>query len=115
MLGVPIGGNAHFRFGVGGNANFSVFSYQHVGIPNAKLLNFGFCPTGWPNASVFASEWNIGLNIDTDRFMEIGIDMAADKSCDITYQFHLDGHKYVSNHSSKERQTTLITGPHETC
>ena len=36
-LVVHIGGNVNFRFGVGGNTNFSVFRYQHVGIPNAKL------------------------------------------------------------------------------
>ena len=33
-LGVCLGGNANFMFRVGGNANFSVFRYQHVGIPN---------------------------------------------------------------------------------
>ena len=31
------GGIANCMFCVGGNANFSVFRYQHVGIPNTKL------------------------------------------------------------------------------
>ena len=33
--------NLNFRFGVRGNANFSVFRYQHVGIGNAKLWHWG--------------------------------------------------------------------------
>ena len=33
-LGFCAGGNAIFMFRAGGNANFSVFRYQHVGIPN---------------------------------------------------------------------------------
>ena len=32
-----VGGNANFMFRIGDNANFSVFRYQHVGIPNAKF------------------------------------------------------------------------------
>ena len=36
-LGFCIGGNINFMFRVGGNANLSVFRYQHVGIPNAKF------------------------------------------------------------------------------
>ena len=48
---------------VGGNANFSIFRYQHVGIPNTKLLCWGYCPTRRPNASVFTSQWNIGFNL----------------------------------------------------
>ena len=51
--------NANFRVGVGGNANFSVFRYQHVGIGNAKSLRWGSNPTRGPNASGFASQWNI--------------------------------------------------------
>ena len=35
--------------------SFSVFRYQHVGIPNAKFSHWGV--TG------FASEWNIGLRM----------------------------------------------------
>ena len=31
-VGVSRWGNANFRVGVGGNANFSIFKYQHVGI-----------------------------------------------------------------------------------
>ena len=40
-----VGVNANFRVGVGGNANFIVFRYQHVGIPNAKLWCWGSKPT----------------------------------------------------------------------
>ena len=36
-IGVLCWGNANFMLRVGGNANFSVSRYQHVGIPNAKL------------------------------------------------------------------------------
>ena len=56
-LGVDIWGNANSRFGIGGNSNFSVFGYQHVGIPNAKII------WGMPNANPrqdFALQWNIG-------------------------------------------------------
>ena len=35
------GGNANFMFCVGCYANFSVFRYQHVGIPNAIILALG--------------------------------------------------------------------------
>ena len=48
-------------FRIGGNANFSVFSYKHVGIPDAKLWRSGFEPTPGPNANGFASLWNIGF------------------------------------------------------
>ena len=40
-LGVGVRGNANFSICVGGNANISVFRYQHVGIPNAKLWPWG--------------------------------------------------------------------------
>ena len=36
-LGFCVGGNANFMFRVRGNANFSVFRYQHVGISNTKF------------------------------------------------------------------------------
>ena len=36
-LGFRVRGNANFRVSVGGDANFSVFRYQHVGIGNAKF------------------------------------------------------------------------------
>ena len=36
MLGFCVGGNTNLIFRIGGNVNFSVFKYQHVGIPNAK-------------------------------------------------------------------------------
>ena len=60
-LGFYVWGNANFRFGIEGNANFRVFSYQHVGIPNAKFSHWGCYPTYDPNAKGFASQWNIGL------------------------------------------------------
>ena len=41
---------------------FSVFTYQHVGIPKAKLWRWGSKPTPGPNANGFASQWNIGIN-----------------------------------------------------
>ena len=59
-LGIRVGGNANFRFGVGGNTNFSVFRY-HVCIPNAKLWPWGSKPTQGPNVNGFASQWNIGF------------------------------------------------------
>ena len=37
-LGFCVWGNANFMFRVGGNANFSVFRYQHVGIPKIVAL-----------------------------------------------------------------------------
>ena len=51
-------GNANFRFGIGSNTHFSVFRYQHVGIPNAKLWRWGSEPTQGLNANGFASQWN---------------------------------------------------------
>ena len=36
-VGVYVGGNVNFSVRVGGYAHFSVFRYQHVGIPNAKF------------------------------------------------------------------------------
>ena len=56
-------GNANFSIRVGGNANFSIFRYQTVGIPNAKFLRWGYCPTRTPNARGFALQWNIGLTV----------------------------------------------------
>ena len=50
----------------GGNANFRVFRYQHVGIPNAKLWHLGSRPTQGPNANVIASQWNIGLTFNSE-------------------------------------------------
>ena len=60
-LGVCVEGNASFGVRIGGKANFSVFRCQHVGIPNTKLLHWGYCPMRPPNASVFASLWNTDL------------------------------------------------------
>ena len=56
-----VGGNAKFSVPIGDNANFSVFRYQHVGIPNVELWRWGSKPTPGPNANGFASQWNIGL------------------------------------------------------
>ena len=50
-LGVSVGGNANFSVRVGGNAKFS----------NAKLSLWGYRPTRQPNASVFATQCNIGF------------------------------------------------------
>ena len=61
--GSRLGCNANFRFGVGGNANFSVFRYQHVGIPSTKLWRWGSKAKAGPNANGFASQWNIGFNL----------------------------------------------------
>ena len=60
-LGVGVGSNFSVR--VEGNANFSVFRYQHVGIPNAKLWRCVSKPTRGPNANGFASQWNIGFRL----------------------------------------------------
>ena len=62
-FGVWVGGDANFSVRIGGNTNFSIFRYQHVGTPNTKLSRWGYCPTRQPNASVFASQWNIGYNV----------------------------------------------------
>ena len=35
-IGFGVGGNTNLRVHGGGNANFSAFRYQHVGIPKAK-------------------------------------------------------------------------------
>ena len=40
-VGVLCWGNSNVMLHVGGNANFSVFRYQHVGTPNAKLWRWG--------------------------------------------------------------------------
>ena len=48
-LGVCIGGSAYFSVHIGGNANFSVFRYQHVGIPKQNFRVVGYCPTQWAN------------------------------------------------------------------
>ena len=61
VLGVGFVGNANFSVSVGGNANFSIFRYQHVGIFDAKFWRWGSKPTSGPNANGFASQWNIGL------------------------------------------------------
>ena len=46
-----------------GNANFSIFLYQHDGIPNAKLWHWGCKPTRGPNTNGFALQWNIGFTV----------------------------------------------------
>ena len=60
-LGFCFGGNTNFMFRVGGNANFSVFRYQHVGIGIAKLWCWVSKPTQGPKANGFASQWNIDV------------------------------------------------------
>ena len=59
-LGVGIGGNANVNVHVGGNANFRIFRYQHVGIPKAKLWHWGSNSrlTRGTNANGFALQWN---------------------------------------------------------
>ena len=57
------GGNTNFRFGVGSNANFSVFRDQHVCISNVNLWHWGSEPTRGPNTNGFALQWNIGLRL----------------------------------------------------
>ena len=56
-------GNANFRFGVGGEANFRVFRYQHVGIGNARLWRWVSKPTPGPHTNGFMSQWNIGFSV----------------------------------------------------
>ena len=46
-----------------GNASFSVFRYQHVGIGNAKLWRWVSKPTPGPNANGSESQRNIGLKV----------------------------------------------------
>ena len=53
-----VGSNANLSVHVGGNANFSVFRYQHVGIPNAKLWRWGSKPKRGPNSNGFASTYS---------------------------------------------------------
>ena len=62
-VGVLHWGNANSMFRIGSNANFSVFRYQHVGIPNAKFRVGGSKPMLGPNARAFAFQWNIGFRI----------------------------------------------------
>ena len=64
-MGFRIRGNANFRIRVGGNANSSIFRYQHVGISKAKFRVGGLSqrkdPTQRPNANVFVLQLNIGF------------------------------------------------------
>ena len=64
-LGVGVKGNANFSIRVGGNVNFGLFRYQHIGNPNAKLWRWGSKPTPGPDARYFASQWNIGFTDDS--------------------------------------------------
>ena len=63
VLGVGVGGYANFSVCVWGNTNFSIFRYEHVGIPNAKLWHWGSKPRPGPNANGFASQWNTGFSL----------------------------------------------------
>ena len=44
VLVVCIGRNPKVSARIGGNENFSIFRYKHVGIPKDKLLRRGYCP-----------------------------------------------------------------------
>ena len=48
--------------GVAQTLRFSVFRYQHVGIPNAKFRVGGLSQRKDPTC-VFASQWNMGLKV----------------------------------------------------
>ena len=53
-----VGSNANLSVHIGGNANFSVFRYQHVGIPNAKLWRWESKPKRGHNSNGFASTYS---------------------------------------------------------
>ena len=63
-------GNTNFRSGVGGNANFRIFRYQHVSIPNIKLWRWGSKPTPGSDANGFASHWTIGFKLPVMIMLE---------------------------------------------
>ena len=71
-LGVCVRGNVNFSLRIGGNANSSVFKYQHVGIPNAKLSLWEYCPMRRPNVSVFALQGNSLTTVTTPLVKLIG-------------------------------------------
>ena len=48
--------------GVRDNTNFSIFRYQHVGIPNMKLWRLGSKPMRGPNANGFIVAVEYRLN-----------------------------------------------------
>ena len=56
-------------FRVAGNANFRIFRYQHVGIPNAKLWCLGSKPMQAAGANGFAWQLNIGLRPQRNRLL----------------------------------------------
>ena len=59
--------------GVGGNANFSVFRYQHVDIANEHFTCWGADPMQSPSASSFASPWNIGFNLKGNIYFQFQV------------------------------------------
>ena len=63
LLALVDGGNANFSVHIEGNTNFSIFRYQHVAIPGAKLWHLGSKPMQGTNANGFVLQWNIGLCI----------------------------------------------------
>ena len=71
LICVGVWGNANFKIRVGGNANFSVFGYQHVGISKAILWHWGSKPTPGPNVNGLASQWNIGFRLVHRRRMHL--------------------------------------------
>ena len=74
-LGVGFWGKANFSIHVGGTANLSVFGYQHVAIPYAKLWHWGSKPARGPR------QWNVSLSLDkkaglyrySDLLRELGV------------------------------------------
>ena len=70
--------------GVGGNANFRVFRYQHVGIGNAKLWRWGSKPTRGPNANGFALQWNTGYSL-----------IYHNRSYSLIYNIRIDANKNI--------------------
>ena len=60
-FGFCVWNNIDFIFCIGGNPNFNVYRYQHVGISNAKLWCWGSKPMPGPKANGFALQWSIRL------------------------------------------------------
>ena len=60
LVGAQIG-SARLRIGLRvGSAR--LLGNQHVGIGNAKVSRWGYCPMRRPNMRGFALWWNIGLS-----------------------------------------------------
>ena len=89
--------------GIGGNASFSAFRYQHVGIPNAKLWRWGCEPSPGPNANGFALHWDIGFNFffkkpcdhkNGEHQKELKIHLQSDRHCFGTALCDVIGHGF---------------------